>query len=426
MKTTTQVARDVAFTANTLGRVACDALTLRTGYQFSRKPGRFAFLVHPRTAKLSQTGVYGDSDVFKAIPAFKYLRHILPKQYAERTTLRFLRRLPPSTIGYISARGDGYDVSGRLLTTPRPLDILFKNPEETRPHLEELFRLAALQGNDRVGLGGLLPSLTRGGRLFAGMELASRPAVSTGHAYTAYVISEYLLHLVSHRNRDGAAPEVAVVGAGGSTGKAIVRTFTRAWPSRDMSPINLLLVDTREDRLTEIAQEISACPAFNRVRTSDNLASIRNCEYVIVVTNAQNAIIKPEHVRPGMVIIDDSQPRNTGPELEKAGCFVLDVLARINGLDCRFNFGFKTLDRTVTFTCLAETVLAAIAGCSDDLAVGEVTYDVIERMLEIVEVGKHLGAIGAMPFFTFGREMSPSLKERLHQPAKGRALAAAE
>ncbi len=96
--------------------------------------------------------------------------------------------------------------------------------------------------------------------------------------------------------------------------------------------------------------------------------------------------------------------------------YVIDVLARINGLDCGFDFGFRALDgqdTTVTFTCLAETILATAAHDVSDLAVGDVTEEVVKRTLRIAEYGKKCGLIGELPFYSFGQEMSAQQKNEL-------------
>jgi predicted amino acid dehydrogenase len=200
----------------------------------------------------------------------------------------------------------------------------------------------------------------------------------------------------------------------------------RTWEGPVHLELILADISRKEGQLKTLAQEASASGRFASVRTATDLAALQEASYVVVVTNASGAIIKPEHLTPGTVVIDDSQPRNTSPELVAHGCHVIDVLARVPGLDCNFDFGFRTTDRSVTFTCLAETVLATVAGDLADLAVGEVTDAVVERTLQIAQRGRDLGLIGELPFFSFGRELSVSERNEILRPVHISLASAAE
>jgi len=423
----TLVLWELGHTARSLVRVAQDWLILRTlvGRMVLRDE-TFAFLVHPRTDDLIGTDVYGYNDIYRPVPILRHLFKILPKPLAERIVLGFARMVPPATLSRIKVRIGNTTARGYLLTSARtPRLLLDAEIRETKRHLEDLFALANRKGVRRVGLGALLPSMTGYGKRFTGVDSSKRPAISTGHAYTAYNIAQYISLLTRKRNTAYARTCVSIVGAGGSTGKALMRTLKRVWrqPAFDM-----LMVDTPQKAasLRLLAEEARKSGVFASVRTSTDLASLREAEYVVVVTNATGAIIRPEHLRQGTVIIDDSQPRNTSPELSEHGCHVLDVLARVPGLDCNFDFGFRTQDKTVTFTCLAETVLATVAGDANDLAVGEVTEAVVERLLSIVNIGTQLGLVGPLPFFTFGRELSEAEQQHLLQPSGVHLVPAAE
>lgn len=422
------VLRELGRTASSLLRVAQDWFILRTPIAcFISRERTFAFLVHPRTDDLIGDDVYGYNDIYRPVPIFRHLFKLVPARFARALILGFARAITPATLSRISVRVGDATFRGYLLTSARtPAQLIGSDPEETRRHLADLFSLANRKGVRRVGLGALLPSMTNYGRRFVGSKLEERPAVSTGHAYTAYAISQYLDALVVARNANFARPRVAIVGAGGSTGKALMRVLKRTWIGH--MPVDLLLVDVRkkEIMLRGLAEEARKSPVFSNVRTATDLSALVEAEYVVVVTNASGSIIQPEHLRPGTVVIDDSQPRNTSIALRDHGCHVLDVLARVPGLDCHFDFGFQTDDRTVTFTCLAETVLATVAGDRADLAVGEVTDKVVDRLLEIVQLGKQLGLIGSMPLFSFGRELTDEEQRRIMQPSRIPLLPAAE
>ncbi|MDE1925462.1 MAG: hypothetical protein KGH79_04815, partial [Patescibacteria group bacterium] len=354
-------------------------------------------------------------DIYRHFPLLRYLMVILPNKWVERFMCWFSRHLIPVTLSKIQVIVEGRTHRGYLLSTSRTPSILRRiAPRETPRNLDDLFLLAARKGVQRVGLGALLPSMTRNGQRFE--HVFDRPAVSTGHAYTAYVIVEFLTYIAARRHPGRQTVTVGIVGAAGSTGKATLRVLKRLWtgPQR----IELLLIDLPKKTmiLGKLAHEVRASGVFANVRVATDLSALADVQYALIVTNAAGAIIRPEHVRPETVIIDDSQPRNTSPALVEHGCHVVDVLARVPGLDCRFDFGFHTPDKTVTFTCLAETVLATIAGDFKDLAVGEVTEEVVEHMLKIVGDARLRGIIGPPPFLSFGIEMSREARDALFTP----------
>ncbi len=409
---------ELARTVNSLVAAGRDWLVLRsTSSAIMRRDQTFAFLVHPRTEKFTGTDVYGNNDIYRPFPALRHLFHMLPYRVAEKLLLWFAKTITPIMLSRIQVQSGDSTFKGYLLSTVRtPRLLLTGERNETRAHLAELFALATKMGVRRVGLGALLPSMTGYGKRFAMGDPNERPAVSTGHAYTAYTIAEYLKLLVEKRHPDAQLVRTAIVGAGGSTGKALMRVLKRTWVGP--AHLELMLVDIpgKEMSLRALANEAIASGRFASVRIATDLSALHESAYVAVVTNASGTIIKPEHLSEGTVVIDDSQPRNTSTELAKHGVHVIDVLARVPGLNCNFDFGFQTEDPTVTFTCLAETILATIAGEPTDLAVGEVTDDVVERTLNIVAHGRKLGLIGELPFFSFGRELSATECEAILVP----------
>lgn len=413
---------DFLRTTASLWSAICDWTLLRipfTKFFYEDEDGpQFAFLVHPRTDILQGEDVYGENDIYRPYPFFRRFFSIFGTSLAERFIRIYSKRVVPITLSNIRVNRDAVDLKGVLLSTVRTPEQLIRGGKSTRAHLLDLYTLAARKGVKRVGLGALLPSMTRyGDDLVAGNTDQSRPGVSTGHAYTGYVIVEFLRKVIHHRETAGNIPRIAIVGAAGGTGRAVLQVLTLEAESWQNANFHLLDLSRQLPRLALLQAGLEE-KGF-RVTTGTEMAALQYYDYVVVVTAAKGTVVKPEHVRPGTVIIDDSQPRNTSPELVDAGVYVIDVLARINGLDCGFDFGFRAQDgkdTTVTFTCLAETILATAAHDFSDLAVGEVTEEVVRRTLKIVEYGKRINLIGELPLYSFGREMSLAQKDKLLSP----------
>lgn len=397
--------RELAHTSRSLLNATYDWILLRVPLsRLAHGKRTFAFLVHPRTDDFIGSDVYGINDIYRPFPALRHLYKVLPEPRATAVIQWFARTIVPITLSRIRVRMNDMTVDGFLLSTVRTPRLLFSGRGNTGEHLKELFMLAKYRGVKRVGLGALLPSLTRYGQRFVTGVSNERPGISTGHAYTGYQIVEYLKFLVTRRHEGIPRVKIAIAGAAGSTGKAVMRVLKRTWT--ESTQIDLVLVDVakKQSALSACASEAEKSGTFASVSTATSLDALRSAEYIVVVT--ADALIQPQHLRPGSVVIDDSQPRNTSPELVTHGCKVVDVLAKVPGLDCGFSFGFDTADPTVTFTCLAETILATVAGDLHDLAVGEVTDAVVVRTLEIVEIGRKLGLIGDLPLYSFGRELT--------------------
>lgn len=411
-----RLSADVSKTLASLVGAFIDWLVLRTaiGQFIHSKFGQkyqFAFLVHPRTDELEDSDVYGDNDIYRPYPFFRHLFPILGKEKAEKIIRDYAKKVVPITLSTIKVDYKGVKLRGMLLSTVRTPEQLLRGGKNTRIHLADLYRLASRKGARRVGLGALLPSMTRYGEDL--VQVSANTGISTGHAYTGYVIVEFLRYIMSCRELGDRVPVVAVVGAAGSTGRATLKMLEKTEPLVHNYNLHLVDVPAKKQTLSALADEIKVEGCCVQVYT--DLESLAVCDYVIVVTAAKGAIIRPGHIRPGTVIIDDSQPRNTSPELVQSGAFVVDVLARINGLDCGFDFGFKAnnlKDTSVTFTCAAEAILASLAECWEDLAIGEVTDDVVSKTLSIIAKGKQQGVIGTLPLYSFGREI-PSADQQL-------------
>jgi len=423
-------------TLRSLASAMHDRLILARKRKYRPQPKTFAFLVHPRTDDFIGRDVYGRNDIFRPFPALAWLPKIFGLERASKMIYGFALWINPITLSNITVKLDDYTLAeGKLLSTVRTPGLLKRGlGKVTCAHLADVYRLASSKNLDRVGLGALIPGFTKYGSKLVGDTsrwaeniTATRPAVSTGHAFTAYTIVDYLLELSSRRSAEDEAVRVAIMGAAGSTGKAVARMLAARWePSRR---IELVLVDLEKKKADLIALENELKATMNRacvVSTSFDPFILRSCEYIICVTSSKGLAIEPEHVSEGSVIIDDTQPRGTSPTLLGHGVIVVDVLARVNGLKVNFDFGFQTSDPTITFTCLAETALCAALGYEDDLAVGEVTLETVKRTIAIAANAKSMGLIGQLPYLTFGREMTECELGALFNPGAQTPRIAAE
>lgn len=78
-------------------------------------------------------------------------------------------------------------------------------------------------------------------------------------------------------------------------------------------------------------------------------------------------------MKPGAVVIDDTQPSDIDPDvvLNRRDVLVLDGgLTRMNSVDLNFNFGLQS--KKDVFSCLAETMILSSMDYEGDFQVGEI------------------------------------------------------
>jgi predicted amino acid dehydrogenase len=341
----------------------------------------FAFLVHPRDI----------NDFYTQYPAFRHM----PVDWVKKLMLIW----PPITltpIKGIKSVQDGQPIKGWLLATTLLPSLMRQKPKLTSRKISRLVQLAEKKGAKVIGLGALIPSMTRYGKSLK--PHCHKSALTTGHSYTAYTICRYVEKVMETK---GWRPEnitIAIVGAAGSTG-----TITTEVLADRFLAAKILLVD-REKRLLKLkrmAQEIQNRNNQHKeiaVSVSTELTDLKQAKIVIVVTNADCSILKTEHLAKEAVLIDDSQPRNTSENLlEKVS--IIDVRSQIPNLDCSFEMGLIKERPGITYTCLAETAILAAHHWPEHFSLGTPK---LAKAKKISALAEKVG-IEPAPFNAFGK-----------------------
>jgi predicted amino acid dehydrogenase len=322
-------------------------------------PLDFLFVVHPRTA------------IEDWRPLFPILRGLRAS---------FAEIFPPTASIVLSSIevpvGDRL-LRGELLTIPHgPVEMLDRLPE-ARDAVLQILDYAEYRQTNIVGLGALIPSLTRHGRLLR----HAKPGVSitTGHGFTALTIARLVDDIEAEIGVDGV---VAVIGAAGSTGRAALRCMFKRSPSRKILAVDVAL------QLDKIPQIPGWNPMFHKF--TSNKQDIKEATIVVCVTNAIGSILKADDFGLNTVVLDDAQPENVDQSVlvDRPDIRVVKCLARIPAFSCPFDMGLFTSDNRdeeVTFTCLAETVLLAAERHAGSFVVGDPTdeqFDYLEQLAE--------------------------------------------
>lgn len=339
-------------------------------------PLDFAFIVHARTIE----------DLFEAYP------HL--RDCDEESALAAVRPKPVLVGSPIQVTVGEQLCRGELIGIPyRAVEFRRKLPE-IRQALRLVLDYCSKRQTKIVGLGGLLPSVTRHGRDL--IPFADGVGITTGHSYTAHVIAEQV-QLIEQKL---GVSNIAILGAAGSMGQATFRLLSGNGRDRK---ILLLDVPSQMSVLHEMASRHKNGASETRVEISSELSALKNASVIVCVTNSPSAMIRSEHLSPGCIVIDDAQPPNITIEVARAAkATVLKCLACVPKLQCPFDFGLFRRDllhekQNTVFTCLAETVMLAANGSRGHFTIGHPTD---EQLQTVAHLSRSLG-ITIAPFQSF-------------------------
>lgn len=318
------------------------------------RKGDYAFLIHPRDL----------TDISRKYPFSSYF----PPHWVERATRMLWPIIGSRITGLKSA--DGEDKTGYIVICPLTPEQMHYNQRLAKKRILQTARLAEKLGCEVIGLGALSTSMSMGGEYLTDK---TNIGVTTGHAYTTSVILQMLDEIAHVLNMDLEQKTLAIVGAAGYMGVPCTRILSE---KRKIG--KLLLVDRPAKRvaLDLLQQEIKSVT----IEVATTLHSLRQADIVIVVTNSVEVLIKPEHLKPGAIVLDDTQPRNTSKDLvwTRPDVLILDVVAQAPGVDTHFSFGFPQSDDV--FTCCGEVMILAARNWKGHFAVGQFDDQLVHQM----------------------------------------------
>lgn len=278
---------------------------------------------------------------------------------------------------------------GELVAIPHAPQEMLGSLSDAREALFDVLDYAEHRQTRFVGLGALIPSISKQGRLLKRAKPSM--AITTGHGFTALTIAQMVEDIENQIGSDGV---VAVMGAAGSTGRAALRCMFRRSPHRKVLAVDL------PQQMSKIPEIPGWNPAVHRLTTMKE--EIKEAAIVVCVTNAIGGILQADDFGVGTVILDDAQPENvdisvldTRPDLRIVKC-----LTRIPGLRCPFDMGLfdaEHLDPEVNFTCLAELVLSAAEQHPESCVIGDPT----DEQLDYLEHAGRRYGVKPAEFFSF-------------------------
>lgn len=348
--------------------VFLDLITLVRGKFFFRKSEgySFAFLVHSR----------GYKDIFRQYPFFKFL----PKSFG----LWIMENLWPITLSRVTglrSTADGSEVRGYVLGITMTARQMMENREKALKKIRNATYLARGKGVAIIGLGGLTSSLSGGGHRLLDIEGIN---ITTGHAYTAYNVTETLFKVAEEFNAPKDRVVVGIVGAAGSVGSLCTEIIARA----GYAHLVLIDIDRKLEQVREQTTELVGLNPYVHVEVTSDIQKVRDCDFVITATNTPEALITPELVSDGQVIVDDAQPSDIHSDVLKISDVLVLEAGVVHTPDVHSNFNYGLKNRTDNFCCMAELLILASHSWNNHYVVRRATLAHVD---EISAWGKELG-----------------------------------
>lgn len=326
----------------------------------------FAFIIHPIDPK---------SDVERKYPV---LGRVLPEP-----AIHFLCTYwPPvfiSEIDGVRSIDTGREAKGWFVAVPYTPQRMLEIPEErVYRKIVQTGEMAEKLGAKILGLGAFTSVVGD-----AGITIAERLdiPVTTGDAYTVAIAAKAILEAGKLMGIDARNAHTAIVGATGAIGSASAELLA------DQTG-HLTLIGRRPDALEAVRERCEGGSA--QITTSTNLDDMNKADLIMTVTSAIGAVVEPEHLKAGAVVLDVARPRDVSQRVAAERKDVLVVeggMVEVPGpVDFHFNFGFPA---GKSFACMAETMALALEGRYEDYTLG---HDIsVERIREIDAIASRHG-----------------------------------
>ncbi len=343
-----------------------------------------AFFVHTR--RYRKTNVNVDGEVFKHLDDSTRCLPILdPKHGMTEEDVELLwNSMPPFKVGEVKGTLNGKDIKCAIISIPiTPYALEQHNGTASRVNyarsrIIQAAELAKRMGAKTVGLGETLASLTDHGTKLK--EKVSDVAVVTGHDFTTDFMNEIYNQTARDLDIDPRESQTTVIGAFGSIGTAMTEVLLAEGVRKFHLHDRKIMITALEKRKNEILERADGrgkklYPNAQIEITGGDDQLKKACEgskIVLVAASAPEPFIKAEHVDPGTVIINDSQPPSmTSKEAKRGRAKTIWVVGKLpDGFKNTFNYG---LVGNAEWTCLLEVIATDAGGYTAET--GRVTLE---------------------------------------------------
>lgn len=337
-----------------------DALIVTIPYTFMpRRPYGFAFLVHPRDRR----------DIYRKIP---FLRNA--PEFLQRAFEYFWF---PASVSRITGLKDhnGDLITGYVISIPMTAATMLRHRERALRQIRRAVHLARNRGARIIGLGALTASLTHGGMQLRDIR---HVAITTGHAYTGYTVTETLLSFVKMSAHPLAMHRIAIVGAAGSIGSITAELLVRA----GVRKLALIDVPRKRERVDALMRKLAAHAPDGFYEYHESLDVLVHASFIVTATNTPEALVRNEHVAPGTVIVDDAQPSDIAPELLDRADVIVAAAGAVFTPNIKTNFPMGLRGAEDNYCCLAEVLILAHQRRTDHFVLDRPTLTMVDYVAE--------------------------------------------
>jgi fatty aldehyde-generating acyl-ACP reductase len=304
--------------------------------------------------------------------------------------------------------GDSSAIRGWVLLINNSTEQLLNSNKLRRGKILQCAKLAEKLGAQIVGMAGLIAFFGKGGHFLS--ETFPGIGFTTGHAYTIGNILEIAKAAADRVSLPLSDAVIAIVGAAGSIGSGCAKLFAELGPRR------LILIDILGgNALDAAARAVKRINPDIEVTCSTRLDEMRAADLSVVATNSPRTIIRPDHLKPGAIVIDDSFPKNVPETITtvRDDLIVLEggavrIPARVeidrarnlpNILDVPFT---RMVSCQEVYGCFAETLTLATSGHRGNYGLGPSDPELAK---DILAKARNLG-ISLAPLQFFGQGVS--------------------
>jgi fatty aldehyde-generating acyl-ACP reductase len=359
----------------------------------------FAFIIHPLDPKRDVKRKFPLLGKILPVPAINFLSRFFPPLYISHIT-------------GVRSEATGKEVEGWFVACPfTPQRMMTLPPKTVYRKVIATAQLAERLGAKIVGLGAYTSVVGDGG---VTIGRSVDVPVTTGDSYTVASAVEAMKKAASIMGIDLSQATLAVVGATGAIGAVAAEMLAE-------EVLHIILIGKRLDRLTEVKVRCEQVGA--EVLVTNDLALLRQADLVLTVTSAVEAIVQPQHLKPGAVVCDVARPRDVSKAVaeQRDDVFVFEGgLVEIPGPEASFNFDFGFPPKT-SYACMAETIALALEGRYESYSLGKDLT--VAQVKEIAEIARRHG-FKLAGFRSFEHAVPEADIERIRRNA-GRARQAA-
>ena len=330
------------------------------------KRKKFAFLIHPRVNCRTDFAPYFAP--LGLVPSRGY--ELLFKTIGVK----------PLNFGTVRAMDRPHEEMGWLTLVPYSGRQMLELPiSKVQKKIAQACDAAQEWGAEIIGLGAFTAPMTRGGK-----RLTDRSAgITNGNAFTAAKTWEALRQLLHDIPAGGT---VALVGATGSVGSCLAKLLVKHRPDS-----NVLLVARRIRPLEQLKEELSDISPNTAITVTNSMEYLKTSDAICLMTSATENLLKPDYLKHGAVILDDTQPRNTDPSLLEQRP---DIRIYDGGIVALPGFSFPAtigLPIGLGYACLAETMLLALDGHDGHFCIGNPTIEQVEHLQNLAHTHRRFG-----------------------------------